>query len=239
MSDNQNGKLIFLNNLINCILDFSLSFGVQGRSSLIKNENFWLFDQRPCDGDTLFLATRKIGATLSNLGLETFRKFVLVHDEIICISIFGSLNKVFFGIVLHTISNVFLKSSLHQVRLLRNDTYLSVKCGQIIAPQRFSINEDFAFGHIILSHHELDGRTFATTGFSTKCDHFTSFDGKIKTFSFRFFISDITLQDHDTWSTWIMEFDTSELDFSSQFMIFSDDDCSFICRNLRYLIHHH
>jgi hypothetical protein len=69
--NSQMTSLFFFNflNIFNCILNFQFTFWIEGRSSFIKNQYFWRFNQSSCNRNSLFLSTRQIihrrGANIS------------------------------------------------------------------------------------------------------------------------------------------------------------------------------
>ena len=51
-----------------------IRFEVQCGKAVIKNIQFRFFHQRPCDGQPLFLAARKIGPALGHKGVDPIRQ---------------------------------------------------------------------------------------------------------------------------------------------------------------------
>lgn len=72
------------------LLNLVFAFCVQGAGCLIKNQNLWVFDQSPSDGDSLLLAARQLDAPFADHCLKPFRKQVFVVDEGLSICHFNS-----------------------------------------------------------------------------------------------------------------------------------------------------
>lgn len=68
--DNCHGLSLLFLDVWNSSLHFVLRLGVKRWSCFIQNQNLWLLNQRSCDGNALFLTTRKIEhASHTNKGI--------------------------------------------------------------------------------------------------------------------------------------------------------------------------
>jgi len=99
MSDQDDSLLSTLNKLLEGFLDLSLRFSIQGRSSLIQEQNFGSTDQSSGYSDSLLLSPGQFDPSFTDHGIEPIREVVFVVDEIVSIRASASLQEVFFRVI--------------------------------------------------------------------------------------------------------------------------------------------
>lgn len=70
-----------LDQLIKSLLHLMLRLGIEGTRCLIKQDDLWLPDESPGNGDTLLLATREAHASLTHERVKALWEEQLVLDE--------------------------------------------------------------------------------------------------------------------------------------------------------------
>ena len=73
----------------NCFLDFSLIDLIQCTCSLVKDQQFWLFDESPSQCDPLLLASRQLVTASTHIRLNALW---LILDELPCVCLFECVN---------------------------------------------------------------------------------------------------------------------------------------------------
>ena len=81
VSDHNHSEALLLEQLVKSLLDLMLTLSIEGRGSLVKEQDSGLPDQGPCDRDALLLATRETTASLTDLGIEAIREQDLILEE--------------------------------------------------------------------------------------------------------------------------------------------------------------
>ena len=69
---NDNGCATFPG-LVQSLLDYLLTLGVQGRGGFVKEEDLGVTDQSPSNGNSLLLPSTQLGALGSNIGIVALR----------------------------------------------------------------------------------------------------------------------------------------------------------------------
>ena len=171
---NDNASVVLgLHELIQCGLHNGLRFVVQGRSSFVQKENLWLLDKSASNCNSLLLTTRKLSTTLTNRSIKPFRE---LHDEIVGIGLASSFLDFFTSCVRSTIGNVLGNG------LVEKGWFLTDVSNLITVPrnvQRTHINAhefNAAFGDVIKTFNQADGRRLASTRGTNQSNSFTTID---------------------------------------------------------------
>lgn len=123
MSNTNNSLITRSDKLINGLLYKMLTFRIQCRGSLIKQQKLWLSDQSSSNGDSLLLAAREFDASLTNQSIKALRELVLILDELEAVSLSAGFFKHFCSDLLswQTVSNVIFNAGGKEDRFLGND----------------------------------------------------------------------------------------------------------------------
>ena len=99
-----------------CILNISFRLCIQRRSCFVENHNWWIFKNRSCDGNPLFLSAGKFVPIVPNIGIITFWE---TFYELMGIGNFRGFDNFFSRSILFAHCNIVVNRIIEKNRFLR------------------------------------------------------------------------------------------------------------------------
>ena len=87
------------------------AFGVEGGSRFIQYQDGRVFQNGPCDGDTLALSSGKAASPVTDVGVVPVFRF---HDEVVGIGNLGRFYHLFLGRIVHSKRDVVIEAVVKQ-----------------------------------------------------------------------------------------------------------------------------
>mmetsp|Transcript_2886 Transcript_2886/g.4348 ORF Transcript_2886/g.4348 Transcript_2886/m.4348 type:complete len:255 (-) Transcript_2886:1088-1852(-) len=147
--------------LVDGSLDQMLAFRIKSGGRLVQQQNLWLSDQRPCNGDSLFLSSAHLYPSFPNLRLVLIGKR---DDEIMGIRQDSSRHDFFLRRLCQStfqaIQNIFSNGPSKQNRILAHDAHDFVVPFVIVFFDRHAIQKNFSFVRVVEVFQQGDAARF-------------------------------------------------------------------------------
>ena len=103
---------------LKALSDKDLAFIIKSTRSLVKKQNFRIFQKYSCNRNPLFLSARKLDSPLADISVISILQVI---DKPICTSQDCCLHDFFSCRILLAIGNIFCNRPAEQINLLLND----------------------------------------------------------------------------------------------------------------------
>ena len=148
--------------LVQSLLDQDLGGVVQGRGSLVQNEDGGIFQKHAGDGQSLLLSARQPHATLAD---DRLIAVLQSHDVVVDVGPLGGLDDLLLGGVQTAVEDVVADGGVEQVNVLLDDTDIAAHRGHGHGVKLFSVNENFTVHAIVeVGDQMADGGLTAARG---------------------------------------------------------------------------
>src|SRR5581483_10730799 len=140
------------------LLNQLLGLAIQRTGRFVQQQNARVFQERPCDGNTLALSPAQLDSTFADDGLVLARQ---LHDEIVCVGRFRRRDDLIFGGVESPIEDVFPHRSAKEQCFLRDDADLGAQAALRHAAQIDSIDGYAPRRRIVEARDQVEHRALA------------------------------------------------------------------------------
>mmetsp|Transcript_82597 Transcript_82597/g.246318 ORF Transcript_82597/g.246318 Transcript_82597/m.246318 type:complete len:207 (+) Transcript_82597:559-1179(+) len=166
---------MLVDHLVERFLHHLLSLGVEGRRCLIQEDERWLPDDGPGDGQSLLLAPTQLHAALARIGLELSREIVhklprvSLPERMLNVSIADAVALVR-G---QTVDDVLPYGRREQASGLRHHGHVPAQVVHVIVGDVLAVKQDGTPLRVVPALQEVERCALATTGASHKANLLT------------------------------------------------------------------
>lgn len=154
----------------------AFAFGVECRGGFVEDEDGRILEDGAGDGDALALSAGEAAAAVAHLGVVAFLAF---HDEVVGIGDFRRFDDLLHRGVFHAEGNVVEETVVEEDGLLVDVANHGAEVGKVDALHVGAVDENLAFGHVVIAGQEVDEGRLARTALPHQCDGLSALHGEI------------------------------------------------------------